>query len=118
MAHVYVNKTTGGVNMGYVGRHLQLLWFYVENNKVNADSSTCRNEIEKRRQEKTSQQPGILRAVTHPGSNLSLTSARSTSTWLMSTSCNDTQANINAVCHRHNQRGVKITEMRQTNLWF
>ena len=57
--------------MGYVGRHLQLLWFYLENNKVNADSSTCRNEIEKRRQEKTSQQPGILRAVTHPGSNIS-----------------------------------------------
>lgn len=62
MAHVYVNKTTGGVKVGYVGRHLQLLWFYVENN---------RNEIEKRRQEKTSQQPGILRAVTHPGSNIS-----------------------------------------------
>lgn len=62
MAHVYVNKTTEGVKVGYVGRHLQLLWFYVENN---------RNEIEKRRQEKTSQQPGILRAVTHPGSNIS-----------------------------------------------
>ena len=66
MAHVYVNKTTWGVNVGYVGRHLQLLWFYVENNVENN-----RNEIEKRRQEKTSQQPGILRAVTHPGSNIS-----------------------------------------------
>lgn len=66
MAHVYVNKTTGGVNVRYVGRHLQLLWFYVENNVENN-----RNEIEKRRQEKTSQQPGILRAVTHPGSNIS-----------------------------------------------
>ena len=66
MAHVYVNKTTGGVKVGYVGRHLQLLWFYVENNVENN-----RNEIEKRRQEKTSQQPGILRAVTHPGSNIS-----------------------------------------------
>ena len=66
MAHVYVNKTPGGVKVGYVGRHLQLLWFYVENNVENN-----RNEIEKRRQEKTSQQPGILRAVTHPGSNIS-----------------------------------------------
>ena len=66
MAHVYVNKTTGGVKVGYVGRHLQLLWFYLENNVENT-----RNEIEKRRQEKTSQQPGILRAVTHPGSNIS-----------------------------------------------
>ena len=66
MAHVYVNKTTGGVKVGYVGRHLQLLWFYLENNVENN-----RNEIEKRRQEKTSQQPGILRAVTHPGSNIS-----------------------------------------------
>lgn len=66
MAHVYVNKTTEGVKVGYVGRHLQLLWFYVENNVENN-----RNEIEKRRQEKTSQQPGILRAVTHPGSNIS-----------------------------------------------
>ena len=66
MAHVYVNKTTGGVKVGYVGRHLQLFWFYVENNVENN-----RNEIEKRRQEKTSQQPGILRAVTHPGSNIS-----------------------------------------------
>lgn len=71
MAHVYVNKTTGGVNVGYVRRHQQLLWFYVENNKFNADSSIYRNEIEKRRQEKTSQQPGILRAVTHTGSNIS-----------------------------------------------
>ena len=66
MAHVYVNKTTEGVKVGYVGRHLQLLWFYVENNVENN-----RNEIEKRRQEKTSQQPGKLRAVTHPGSNIS-----------------------------------------------
>lgn len=66
MAHVYVNKTTGGVKVGYVGRHLQLLWFYLENNVENN-----RNEIEKRSQEKTSQQPGILRAVTHPGSNIS-----------------------------------------------
>lgn len=66
MAHVYVNKTTGGVKVGYVGRHLQLLWFYLENNVENN-----RNEIEKRRQEKTRQQPGILRAVTHPGSNIS-----------------------------------------------
>ena len=66
MAHVYVNKTTEGVKVGYVGRHLQLLWFYVENNVENN-----RNEIEKRRPEKTSQQPGILRAVTHPGSNIS-----------------------------------------------
>ena len=66
MAHVYVNKTTGGVKVGYVGRHLQLLWFYLENNVDNTG-----NEIEKRRQEKTSQQPGILRAVTHPGSNIS-----------------------------------------------
>ena len=101
MVHVYVNKTTGEVYVGCIGCHLQLLCFYVENNKVNANSSTYRTEIEKRREEKTSQQPGILRAVTHPGSNLSLTSARSTSTWLMSTSCNDTQANVNAVCHRH-----------------
>ena len=52
MAHVYVNKTTESVKVGYVGRHLQLLWFYVENNVENN-----RNEIEKRRQEKTSQQP-------------------------------------------------------------
>lgn len=66
MAHVYVNKTTGGVKVGYVGRHRQLLWFYVGNNVENN-----RNEIEKRRQEKTSQQPGILRVVTHPGSNIS-----------------------------------------------
>ena len=43
MAHVYVNKTTGGVNVGYVRRHQQLLWFYVENNKFNADSSIYRN---------------------------------------------------------------------------
>ena len=71
MVHVYVNKTTGEVYVGCIGCHLQLLCFYVENNKVNANSSTYRTEIEKRREEKTSQQPGILRAVTHPGSNIS-----------------------------------------------
>lgn len=90
MAHVYVNKTTGGVKVGYVGRHLQLLWWKITW-KITGMKS--KNEDKKRQ-------------VNNPGYYVRspiqvATSARSSSTWLMSISCDDTQANVNAVCHRH-----------------
>ena len=36
-----------GVNMECIGRYLQSLGFYVENNKFDADFSEYRNKIEK-----------------------------------------------------------------------
>ena len=45
--YLFDNKTPGGINVGYVGRSLQSLWFYVKNDKFNIDSSKYGNEIEK-----------------------------------------------------------------------
>ena len=39
---IILNKTPGDINVGCVGLYLQSLWFYVENNKFNADSSYYR----------------------------------------------------------------------------
>lgn len=43
-----------GVNMECIGRYLQSLRFYVENNKFDADFSEYRNKIEKLRLEERS----------------------------------------------------------------
>ena len=42
---IILNKTPGDINVGCVGLNLQSLWFYVENNKFNAESSYYKNEI-------------------------------------------------------------------------
>ena len=52
--YLFDNKTPGGINVGYVGRSLQSLWFYVKNDKFNIDSSKYGNEIENKGNEKMS----------------------------------------------------------------
>lgn len=85
------NMATWGVNMEYISHYLLTL-------------QSRGMKLKKGYETKESQQHRILCAVTHPGSNptkQSLSSVRSTSTWLIYLTTMSLKWVFNMICHRY-----------------